>query len=505
MSARPKRGSGLLLHPTSLPGPYGIGDIGPAAFDWIDALARARQTWWQILPLGPTGYGDSPYQCFSAFAGNVYLLSPDLLVRDGLISTHDVTGLYFPDDRVDYGRVIPFKMSLLRRAWENFRAGQAPWMREPFEAYRAEEGAWLDDFALFMALKDTRHGESWLNWPRDLTSAGGDGKHLEVTRQELADEIGLHQFGQFLFARQWQALREHARSRGIKIIGDVPIFVAGDSADVWANPKQFLLDATMRPKVVAGVPPDYFSPTGQLWGNPHYDWKAMKATRYAWWVERMRSTLRMVDLIRLDHFRGFCAAWQVPVDETTAVKGRWVEGPAADLFSRLEAELGSLPLIAEDLGEITPDVHELRDRLKLPGMKILQFAFDGPNNPFLPHNYLHANWVVYTGTHDNDTTRGWFRTMPDHERHYLARYLARDLRDIAWDLIRLGWSCGASLAIAPLQDVLDLETEARMNLPGRPDGNWQWRMRPGAFGDQVIGRLADLTEAYGRAPTITSG
>ncbi len=500
MNPRLRRAAGILLHPTSLPGPYGIGDIGPAAHAWLDTLARARQSWWQILPLGPTGYGDSPYQCFSAFAGNVALLSPDHLIRDGLINSYDVAGQFFPDDRVDYGRVIPFKVALLRRAWENFRAGKAPWMREPYEVYCSENRDWLADYAMFMALKEARRGASWTTWPRELMRTGVDGKLLEFTRQELAEEVGLHQFGQFLFFRQWQALREQAHARNIRIIGDVPIFVSGDSADVWANPKLFLLDSAMRPKAVAGVPPDYFSPTGQLWGNPLYDWKAMKATRYKWWVERMRATLQTVDLARIDHFRGFCAAWHIPAGEATAVNGRWIEGPGDDLFTQLQAELGALPLIAEDLGEITPDVHELRDRLQLPGMKVLQFAFDGPNNPFLPHNYLHPNWAVYTGTHDNDTTRGWFNTLPEHPRWFLGRYLARDFRDIAWDLLRLAWSSPAHLAIAPVQDVLDLGNEARMNLPGRPDGNWQWRMRPDAFNDRVIQRLADMTEAYGRVP-----
>jgi 4-alpha-glucanotransferase len=498
MTPRPKRASGILLHPTSLPGPYGIGDIGPAANAWIDVLVRARQSWWQILPLGPTGYGDSPYQCFSAFAGNINLLSPDYLIRDGLLSTHDVVGQYFPDDHIDYGRVIPFKISLLRRAWENFRAGQSPWMREPFAAFCSEHRDWLDDFALFMALKDARRGASWYTWPRELMHAGGDGKLLEFTRHELAEEVGLHQFGQFLFFRQWTALREYATERGLKIIGDAPIFVSADSADVWANPKQFLLDASMRPKVVAGVPPDYFSPTGQLWGNPLYDWKAMKATRYAWWAQRMRAALRQVDLVRLDHFRGFCAAWHIPADAVNAINGRWVEGPGADLFRQLETELKGLPLIAEDLGEITPDVYELRDQLRLPGMKVLHFAFDGPNNPFLPHNFSSPTCVVYTGTHDNDTTRGWFHTLPEHERRFLQTYMARDGNDIAWDLLRLAWASTANLAVAPAQDVLDLGTEARMNLPGRPDGNWLWRLRPGAFNDQIVGRLAEMTETYGR-------
>ncbi|MCE9533566.1 MAG: 4-alpha-glucanotransferase [Planctomycetes bacterium] len=502
MNSRLQRGAGVLLHPTSLPSPYGIGDLGPAAHAWVDTLARARQSWWQILPLGPTGFGDSPYQCFSAFAGNVFLLSPELLIRDGLINAHDVAGHYFSDEKVEYGRVIPYKLGLLRRAWENFRAGQVPWMREAFSVFCSENREWLDDYALFMALKDARRGASWTTWPRELMRTSGDSKLIEFTRQELTEEVGLHQFGQYLFFRQWNALREHARARGVRIIGDIPIFVSPDSADVWANPKLFLLDASMRPKVVAGVPPDYFSPTGQLWGNPLYDWKAMRATSYRWWVARLRATMDMVDLVRLDHFRGFCAAWHIPYGEATAVNGRWVPGPGTEMFSFLQKELGGLPLIAEDLGEITPDVNEMRDHFQLPGMKILQFAFDGPANPFLPHNYSNSNWVVYTGTHDNDTTRGWFHTLSDHERWFYGRYTCRDGNDISWDLIRMGWSSPAVLAVAPAQDILDYGTDCRMNFPGKPDGNWQWRMNPGAFSDHIVHRLGELTDIYGRVPAV---
>jgi len=499
MSAEAKRYSGILLHPSSLPGHYGIGDFGPAAQAWIDSLARARQSLWQILPLGPTGFGDSPYQSFSAFAGNINLISPEHLQRDGLISAHDLAGLYFPEERTDYSRVNSFKLGLLRRAWENYRAGQAGGLREPFEIFCAEQRDWLDDYSLFMALKDARRGSSWTTWPRELMRRDGESKHLEFTRRELGEEIGLHQFGQFLFFRQWRALRDYAHSRGIRIIGDVPIFVAADSADVWANPKLYLLDAAMRPKVVAGVPPDYFSKTGQLWGNPLYDWKAMRATDYRWWVNRLRRTLDMVDLVRIDHFRGFCAAWNIPNGEKTAVVGEWVDGPGAELFIHLQAELDGLPVIAEDLGEITQDVYDLRDRFHLPGMKVLQFAFDGPGNLFLPHNYDSTNCVVYTGTHDNDTTIGWQRTMPDHERVFMQRYLGKQIGDeIAWDLIRLAWSSVAVMAIAPLQDILSLGPDARMNMPGKPEGNWQWRMREGMFNDGLIDRLAELTDTFRR-------
>jgi 4-alpha-glucanotransferase len=493
-----KRSSGVLLHPTSLPGPNGIGDIGPAAFTWIDALARAKQSWWQILPLGPTGYGDSPYQCFSAFAGNIYLLSPELLKRDGLLCDADLGGQSFRDDCVDYGRVIPFKQGLLRRAWQSFRSGRAAGMREPFEQFQAEQRSWLDDFSLFIAIKEARRGASWTSWPPELTRAGG--KTLDAARRELTDDVGLHQFGQFLFFRQWRALRDHAHARGVSIIGDAPIFVSADSADVWANPKLFLLDAAMRPKVVAGVPPDYFSRTGQLWGNPLYDWRAMRAEGYRWWCDRLRATLAQVDLVRLDHFRGFAAAWHIPAGEPTAVKGSWVPGPAADLFDALKADFGDLPLIAEDLGEITPDVYALRDRYGLPGMKVLQFAFDGPGNPFLPHSYRSPNCVVYTGTHDNDTSLGWYSHLTENDRHFVRKYLSCEDCDVVAELLRIAWASTAQLAVAPLQDVLELGSEARMNLPGRPDGNWQWRMREGAFDDLAIGRLGEMTETYGRAP-----
>ena len=498
MSAhRPNRAAGILLHPTSLPGPYGIGDLGPAAYAWVDDLARARQKWWQILPLGPTGYGDSPYQCFSAFAGNPYLVSPDFLARDGLIPQEDLHGASIPEGRVDYGRVIPFKLWLLRQAWANFQGGAAGWLRGEFERFCHERRAWLDDYALFMALKDAHGGASWYEWPEELIRR--DPAALQQAREKFYDSIGLHQFMQFVFFRQWFSLRDHAHGKGLRLIGDAPIFVSGDSADVWADPQLFLLGPDRRPKVVAGVPPDYFSATGQLWGNPLYDWHALKETGYAWWVERVRATLEQVDLIRLDHFRGFCAAWHVPAGAKTAQHGEWVPGPAADLLEAIRRGLGGrLPIIAEDLGLITPDVHELRDRFDLPGMRILQFAFGGATEDrFLPHNYDH-NTVVYTGTHDNDTTRGWYATITDKERRFLARYLGREPEDVSWALLRLAWGSVADYAVAPLQDVLSLGPEARMNTPGTSENNWQWRMRPGMFDERTIDRLADLTDLYCR-------
>lgn len=490
------RSAGILLHPTSLPGPYGIGDLGPAAYAWIDCLVHARQKWWQILPLGPTGYGDSPYQCFSAFAGNPFLVSPQFLVQDGLLNPADLDEVRFPADYVDYGPVITFKNRLMVRAWEHFQAGRGQGLRGAFDSFCAQHAGWLDDYSLFMALKDSQGGRSWLEWSADLRQR--EATSLALARAELAGPIGSHKFRQFLFFRQWQSVRSYAAERGIRIIGDIPIFVSSDSADVWANSQFYYLDAQRRPTVVAGVPPDYFSATGQLWGNPLYNWPALAQTGYAWWSARLRATLEMVDLIRLDHFRGFESYWEIPAGESTAVKGRWVRGPGHDLLAKLRQDLGGLPLIAEDLGIITPEVEALRDDFQLPGMRILQFAFSaGADNPYLPHNYL-PRTVVYTGTHDNDTTRGWYATLSDKERDHVRRYLARDGSDVAWDLLRIAWSSVADYAVSPLQDVLNLGGEARMNLPGRPGGNWTWRYNPIQLTPGVLDRLAELTFLYGR-------
>jgi 4-alpha-glucanotransferase len=494
----PVRSAGILLHPTSLPSPGGIGDLGPAAHAWVDALARARQGWWQVLPLGPTGYGDSPYQCFSAFAGNPSLISPELLAREGLLQPVDLPAAEGPADRVEYGPVSAARARLTERAWENFRAGAGPQLRPLFEEFCGREAAWLDDFALFMALKEAHGGVSWLEWPRELIFR--EDEALGRARRQLAGQVGLHRFRQFLFFRQWRALRAHARGRGVRLIGDVPIFVAGDSADVWTHPELFRLDERRRPAAVAGVPPDYFSSTGQLWGNPLYDWDAHRRTDYAWWTARLRAALGQVDVVRLDHFRGFEAYWEVPAGSPTAENGRWVKGPGADLLEALRGALGGLPFIAEDLGVITPEVQELRLRFGLPGMRILQFAFGGAREDrFLPHNYP-RDTVVYTGTHDNDTTHGWYASLTAAEKRFLRAYAPGTDGDVAWDLIRLAWASVADLAIAPLQDVLALGTEARMNLPGRPEGNWRWRCRAGSLTDELLDRLAGLTEVYERAP-----
>jgi 4-alpha-glucanotransferase len=497
--SKPKRRSaGILLHPTSLPGRYGIGDLGPMAYRWVETLARAKQTWWQILPLGPTGYGDSPYQSYSAFAGNPVLVSPDFLVNDGLIPAADIANVSFTDGPVDYENVTKFKDWLLDRAWQAFRNGAAGHLRPDFERFQREEASWLEDFALFMAIKASQDNRSWQEWPADLKRR--DPAALDRARRDLDYAVGLHRFRQFLFFRQWRALREHAHRHGVKLFGDAPIFVAADSADVWAHPDLFLLDADRRPKVVAGVPPDYFSATGQLWGNPLYDWAKMKATGYAWWVARVKANLQQVDLVRLDHFRGFEAAWHIPFGAPTAQTGNWIKGPAADLLAALKRELGELPLVAEDLGLISKEVHSLRDEFELPGMYILQFAYGGAVEfRFLPHNHI-RNAVVYTGTHDNDTTLGWWRTINENERHFLRRYDPHVDEDAVWHLIRIAWGSVADFAIVPLQDVLNLGPEARMNVPGVPSGNWRWRATEGQVNSDVWNRLADLTELYYRHP-----
>jgi len=491
-----RRGSGILLHPTSLPGPYGIGDLGPTAYAWVEALVRAKQKWWQVLPLGPTGYGDSPYQCFSALAGNPYLISPEDLVRAGLVRADEAESKIFPADKVDFGPVIDYKVWLLGRAWESFKGGAAPALKTPFEQFCAEEAAWLDDFAFFMALKETQGGGSWLGWPAPLRKRTPAA--LAKARATLGDAVQQHQFRQFLFFQAWRGLKTYANTHGIRLIGDIPIFVSSDSADVWAHPEIFQLDPDRQPIAVAGVPPDYFSTTGQLWGNPLYDWAALQSSGYAWWIERFRAALAQVDLVRLDHFRGFEAYWRVPAGMPTAEVGEWIKGPGPALLAAVQAGLGELPIIAEDLGVITPAVEALRDGFGLPGMKILQFAFGGKTEDrFLPHTYA-GNCVVYTGTHDNDTTVGWYAAATEAERDFVRRYLARGGDDIAWDLMRLAWSSVADLALAPLQDVLSVGTEGRMNLPGRPGGNWSWRFQAGQLTPALVDRLADMTTVYAR-------
>jgi 4-alpha-glucanotransferase len=494
--AASRRSAGILLHPTSLSGPYGVGDLGPPAYSWVDVLAQAQQTWWQILPLGPTGLGDSPYQCFSAFAGNPNLISPQYLIEDGLLDTRDLPGNTFRSDCVDFGLVIDFKNHVLLRAWGHFHTGRGAPLRAAFERFVADEAGWLDDYALFMALKDTYEGRCWQDWPEPAKLRRHE--FIKKAKTDLAKSIGAHQFRQFLFFRQFQRLKSHANERGIRIVGDIPIFVSHDSADVWANPQLFALDRDLRPKFVAGVPPDYFSATGQLWGNPLYDWEALEKTGFAWWIDRFKATFKSVDVVRLDHFRGFEAYWEIPAGSPDATTGRWVQAPGRALLQTVKKVLGKLPVIAEDLGLITPEVDALRRAFELPGMRILQFAFaDSAQNRYLPHNY-DQNTIVYTGTHDNDTTWGWYRSASEKERDHMRRYLARDGSDAAWDFIRTAWSSVADFAIAPLQDVLNLGSEGRMNFPGKPQGNWTWRFQASQLNPWILDRLAEMTLLYGR-------
>lgn len=492
-----KRSSGILLHPTSLPGPYGIGDIGPQAYRFVDWLASTGSKLWQILPLGPTGYGDSPYQCFSAFAGNPYLISPDDLFADGLLTQADLDAMKdLPASKVDFGLFIPKKLDLLLKAFQRFQANPEP-LRDAFNYFCAENASWLDDFALFMALKEANGGGAWNGWSAELRSRKKSA--LNKAKKELAVEIERYSFYQFLFFRQWTRLRKYANEKGIQIMGDIPIFVAYDSADVWANPDLFFLDDAGNPTVVAGVPPDLFSSTGQLWGNPLYNWKVHKKDGYAWWLSRVRSVLQSVDILRFDHFRGFAGYYEIPATDATAEHGRWVPGPGKDLFRAVDADLGNgvivpgtgLPIVAEDLGLITPDVIELLQAFDLPGMKVLQFGFTGPDNPFLPHNYV-PNCVAYTGTHDNDTAMGWFQSAPEHEKDFARRYLSIDGHDFAWDLIRAVWKSVALFSIAPMQDVLALGGEARMNFPSKLGGNWEWRMSESDFREDLAAGLRDL-------------
>ena len=497
------RASGLLLHVTSLPSPYGIGDVGPAAIAWIDQLYEAGQSWWQALPLGPTGYGNSPYQALSSFAGNGLLISPDWLIEDGLLRYSDCTEVSFSRTTVDYDAIIRFKHGLLEKAWTNFTNARPAELRVTFEQFCHEQRDWLEDYALFRALKIRYNGAYYLEWPTELIQRVP--KALAQVRRELASQVDQVRFAQFLLFRQGERLKKHARAKGVRLIGDLPFFVSPDSSDVWANSGLFLLDDQRRPQFLAGVPPDYFSAQGQLWGNPVYNWDRLRETGYRWCIDRLRALLAHVDVIRLDHFRAFAAAWHVPAGSPTAQSGQWVPGPGADFFNTVEKELGGLPFIAEDLGLITADVHALRDQFQIPGTRVLQFAFDGnSDNPYLPHNYA-SNAVVYTGTHDNPTTRGWYEELPPNQRQNFWGFLnspQRDSREIAWDLIRLAWSSPAALAVAPLQDVLNLGAEARMNIPGRAEGNWSWRSTEELLLVADFHLLQDLTSSSNRLPMV---
>ncbi len=497
---REYRASGVLLHIASLPSPYGIGDLGPAARAWVNRLRESGQSWWQALPLGPTGYGNSPYQSLSSFAGNELLISPDGLIEDGLLRAGDCNGNSLPAAAIDYGAVIPFKRRILEKAWSNFRAGEREDLQAVYEQFCNTHRHWLDDYALFRALKARYNDAYYLQWPAELVRRVPEA--LARARQELASQIDHVRFAQFVLFRQGERLKEHAHAGGLRLIGDLPFFVSSDSSDVWANPELFLLDEQHRPRFVAGVPPDYFSATGQLWGDPVYDWDTIRRTGYRWCIDRLRAVLAHVDVVRLDHFRGFAAAWHVPAGAPTAQSGQWVPGPCAEFFEAVQKELSCLPFIAEDLGLITADVGALRDRFQLPGTRVLQFAFDGhSDNPHLPNNYP-SNTVVYTGTHDNPTTREWYEELPDAQRHIFWSYLKRPegrSSDASLALMELAWSSKAAVALAPLQDVLNLGAEARMNVPGRADGNWRWRCPENLLSAPEIEWLRDLTKASNRS------
>ncbi len=493
------RASGILLHPTSLPGPDGIGDLGPEAYRWIDFLHRTGCQFWQILPLGPTGYGDSPYQCFSAFAGNPYLISGTILLDQGLLTQSDLADRPdFPIEKVDFGPVIEWKLTLLRRSYQRFNLKKHKKLQNAFLQFKETQQDWLEPFSTFMAIKSEQGGVAWNEWPKLLRMR--DPKALKAFQQKFAKEIDFQSYMQFIFSQQWQMLRNYANDKDIRIIGDIPIFVAYDSADVWVNKELFYLDDTGLPEVVAGVPPDYFSETGQLWGNPLYKWDVHRKEGYQWWLKRLGAVLNQVDIIRLDHFRGFEGYWEIPFGNKTAEKGQWVKGPGHDFFRTIKNQLGELPIIAEDLGVITEPVIKMRDDFNLPGMRILQFAFaSDPDDDFLPHNYP-VNCVAYTGTHDNNTTLGWYDVAPEREKDLCRRYLARSGQDIAWSMIRVLWQSVAAWVLAPMQDFLSLGEWARMNYPGNPAGNWDWRMHPDAIDQGLIQRLYETNYLYGRLP-----
>jgi len=523
-----KRSAGILLHPVSLPSEDGIGDFGTHAFKFIDFLEKTEIGLWQVLPLGPTAYGNSPYTAVSSFAGNPLLISLDLLQKEGWLESSELEDR--PDfslDRIDYERVYRWKVPLLRRAAERFLQrgggkkasaekgganGSGDKSDEVAEFCRREEW-WLEDYALFVTAKnffDRQAADAGIEdsrwnyyWPTEL--ADRTPEELKRRREQWSDEIAVEKVLQFFFMRQWERVKKYAHDRGVTIFGDIPIFVSPDSADVWAHPELFMLDNKNRPTSVAGVPPDYFSSNGQRWGNPLYRWEEHRRTGFAWWISRIKKTLEQVDMVRIDHFRGFEAYWEIPAEEKTAIKGRWVKAPGRELFTRIAEEMGELPIVAEDLGVITPEVQALREEFGFPGMKVLQFAFsrDGQgglqaDNLFLPHNHL-PNYVAYTGTHDNDTTLGWFESQEADLRELIRRYAGSSGQEIVWDLIRIVFMSAACYAVVPFQDPLALGKDARMNTPGTVGGNWSWRVRSEAFNDGVGYRLRDFCRLYGRS------
>jgi 4-alpha-glucanotransferase len=503
------RSSGILLHMTSLPSPFGIGDLGHSAYEFADFLAASGHKLWQVLPLNPTGFGDSPYQCFSAFAGNPLLIDLEALRREDLLSVADLANIPdFPDDRVNFETVIPYKLSLLHTAARNFFRDSSQQQKTEFDCFRRQNTAWLPDFALFVACKYHRGQVMWTLWEPSVRDRRPEA--LDHVKRNLSLEIQAYEFWQFIFFQQWQKLKSRCHELGIRIMGDIPIYVAHDSADVWSHRELFHLDTEGKPTTVAGVPPDYFSATGQLWGNPIYRWDLSVQSGYSWWIERFRASLAMFDLVRLDHFRGFEAYWEVPAGSPTAAQGRWMKGPGAGLFRAIQSALGALPIVAENLGVITPEVEAIRHEFGLPGMSLLQFAFgNDPQGPsFRPHNY-DRELVAYTGGHDNDTTVGWWtgsgasdsvRTPEDvrKERKFARAYLGFEDEPVNWVFVRTVLASVADTAIIPLQDVLGLGSEARMNLPGTISGNWRWRFKPGALSVDLSQRLREMNEMYDR-------
>ncbi len=497
MDKNPRK-AGILAHPTSFPSPYGIGDLGGGAYRFVDFLKDSGQKLWQVLPIGPTGYGDSPYQSFSSFAGQPLIISPDILLQMGLLSQEDLAGnLTFDPCAIDYGPTIEYKFSLLRTAFETFENGEFEELSKAFLSFTKKQKSWLSDYALFMASKDYHEGVVWTQWTEDIKNPTKESK--KSWTRKLSKKIKYYKFLQFLFYDQWFKIKSYANENDIEIIGDTPIFVAFDSADVWANKELFFLDKEGHPTNVAGVPPDYFSETGQLWGNPLYNWKVHKETGYKWWIKKVEFTLKIVDILRIDHFRGFEAYWSVPYGAENAIKGKWCDGPFDDLFIAFEKALGKdLPIIAEDLGVITPEVEELRDSFHLPGMKILQFAFETvEENGFLPHQYV-QNSVCYTGTHDNDTTLSWYKSISEESRDKIRRYLNTDGSNIVWDMIRACYGSVSSMAVIPLQDAMNLDGWARMNTPGIAAGNWQWRYTDDMLSANICDHLGYVTDLYGR-------
>lgn len=491
-----KRRSGILLHPTSLPGRQPVGSLGQEAFDFVDFLVAAGQSIWQMLPLGPPGYGNCPYSSYSAFAGNPLLINLEKLVPTGDLQDSELPKASPASDRVDFAAAERRQLDLLRKACQRFHLQGDPDRQQAFREFSRAQAYWLNDYAFFEAMRQNQQGKGWQHWPAEVRRR--EGMALQEWAVKLQQEIAWHKYLQFVFFEQWRELKAYANGQGVSIFGDLPIFIAENSADVWANRHLFFLDENDRPTLVAGVPPDYFSKTGQRWGNPLYHWEQLAADDYDWWLTRFTWNLQQFDLLRVDHFRGFSACWAIPATEATAVNGSWMPTPGRELFTRLQEEFGTLPIVAEDLGVITPEVEDLRDQFALPGMKILQFAFDsGPDNPYLPHNHLPLS-VVYTGTHDNDTSLGWWRSLEATGRRQVREYLRRPCRDMPWPLIETALASVAELAMVPMQDILSLGGGARMNRPGTATGNWAWRILPDQISEKIITELRHLTHLYGR-------